>query len=106
MPVACHVAVTAVCLSSKLKKKEVSAAGGTTSVKRRCPVSAAHCSTSDIDGVKTEKKADCFPLRKRIPELKCVNSEVNSVSSLPTGFPQMDPWHHVGATMEITLDKK
>ena len=21
-------------------------------------------------------------------------------------FPQLGPWHHVGATMEITLDKK
>ena len=24
---------------------------------------------------------------------------------LPNGFPQMGPWHHVGATMEITLHK-
>ena len=46
-----------------------------------------------------------FPLRRRITGLKCVNSEVNSVSILPNGFPQVGPWHHVGATMEITLDK-
>ena len=27
------------------------------------------------------------------------------VKSPTKGFPQMGPWHHVGATMEITLDK-
>ena len=56
--------------------------------------------------VRPEKKAECFPLRRRITGLKCVNSKVNSVSILPNGFPQMGPWHLVGATMEITLDKK
>ena len=54
----------------------------------------------------TRKKDECFPLPKRIPGLKCVNSGVNSVSILPNQFPQVGPWHHVGATMEITLDKK
>ena len=53
----------------------------------------------------TRNKASCFNLLKWIPQVKSVNSEVRSVSSLPTGFPQMGPWHHVGATMEITLDK-
>ena len=48
----------------------------------------------------TRKKDECFPLRRRITKLKCVNSEVNSVSILPNGFPQVGPWHHVGATME------
>ena len=33
-----------------------------------------------------------------------MNSEVKSVNILPNGFPQMGPWHLVGATMEITLD--
>ena len=54
----------------------------------------------------TGSKAECFPWRRRITGLKCVNSEVNSVGILPNGFPQVGPWHHVGATMEITLDKK
>ena len=54
----------------------------------------------------TWKKAGCFPLLRRITRLKCVNSVITSVNSLPKqGFPQVGPWHHVGATMEITLDK-
>ena len=53
----------------------------------------------------TRNKASCFNLLKMNSQVKSVNSEVRSVSSLPTGFPQMGPWHHVGATMEITLDK-
>ena len=52
------------------------------------------------------RKADCCPLLKRITELKCVNSEFKTVNTHPEeGLPQMAPWHHVGATMEITLDK-
>jgi hypothetical protein len=27
------------------------------------------------------------------------------VLPLPKGFPQVGPWHHVGTTMEITLEK-
>ena len=38
-------------------------------------------------------------------QIKSVNSEVHSVNILPNGFPQLGPWHLVGATMEITLDK-
>ena len=52
------------------------------------------------------RKADCCPLLKRITKLKCVNSEFKSVNTHPEeGCLQLAPWHHVGATMEITLDK-
>ena len=51
------------------------------------------------------KKGERFTLLRRITGLKRVNSVVNSVSILPTGFPQMGPWHLVGGTIEITLDK-
>jgi hypothetical protein len=53
------------------------------------------------------RKAGCFILLKRITKLKCVNSEVTSVHILPKqGCPRLAPWHHVGAPIEVTLDKK
>ena len=53
------------------------------------------------------RKANCCTLLKRITKLNCVNSGVKSVKHLPHSgrFPQVGPWHHVGVTMEITLDK-
>ena len=52
------------------------------------------------------EKANCFTLLKRITNLKCVNSEVRSFQVSHKVFLQMGPWHHVGATTEITLDWK
>ena len=50
-------------------------------------------------------KADCFTILKQTTKLKCVNSEFRSSSLSQKGFPQVGPWHHVGTTMEITLEK-
>ena len=85
MPVACHVAMTAISLSSKIGKKVVDAAAdyAVPSTKMVKPNHGGQLFKTDIGVVKHEKKANCSRVRKRIPGLKCVNSEVKSVDSLP-----------------------
>ena len=49
----------------------------------------------------TRKKADCFPLLKWITRLKMSIQKSDGVKFPTNGFPQMGPWQHVGAIMEI-----
>ena len=44
-------------------------------------------------------------LANRVIKMRKFGSQ-DSQHSPWKGLPQMAPWHHVGATMEITLDKK
>ena len=100
--------VTVSSLLSKAEKGGVFVTSGPTDLAKEMVIAPAWRPVVVQHGDKrreTRKKAGCFPLRGRIPGLKCVNSEVNSVSILPNGFLQVGPWHHVGATMEFTLDK-
>ena len=48
---------------------------------------------------------DCFTLLKRITNIKVSIQKSGRSTFSHLGFPQLGPWHHVGATMEITLDK-
>ena len=52
------------------------------------------------------RKADCCPLLKTNYWVKMCEFRIQDGRHSPwRGLPQMAPWHHVGATMEITLDK-
>ena len=51
------------------------------------------------------RKANCFALLKRITNLKCQFRCQVWPQSPAEGLPQVAPWHHVGVTMDITLDK-
>ena len=57
----------------------------------------------DFPKVVQNRMANCYPLLKRITKLKCVNSVVRKISSQPKKG--CLNWLHVGATMDIALDK-
>ena len=89
MPVDCHVAMTAIKSLEQNWKKVVDAAAdyAVPSTKMVKPNHGGQLFKTDSDVVKHEKTANCSRLRKRIPGLKCVNSEVKSVDTLPLIFP-------------------
>ena len=50
-------------------------------------------------------KTNCCTLLKQIINIKMSLQKPGQSTFSHLGFPQMGPWHHVGATMENTLDK-
>ena len=82
--VPCHVtSLTSVCLSSKVGgRRFLTSVRMAATRKDECPERRQIVQQATSTG-ETRNKAGCFPLLRRITRLKCVNSVVRTVNSLP-----------------------
>ena len=87
-------------------KNEVSGCSERCDAGRKAILRASHGTTGAAGHRKRlmSRKADCCPLPKRIIKLNVSILQSNRQQSPQTGLPQLAPWHHVGATMDITRD--
>ena len=100
------IAVTAVSLLSIIEKEGFPTYNTSPNWEKGEARDSGQLFNTSIDRVKIEKRHVVSHYLDELPGKKCQFRSQIGVKSPTKGFPQMGPWHHVGATMEITLDKK